>query len=315
MSVYSRKINTTRRILKTGFLNLFRNAWLTIAATAVMIVALTIIAIAVVLNVTATNAIDELARDLKASIYLVDDISDSERAVLTDRVQQLDFVESVDYVTQEQAQKDLAGDFEEDDGILQALALAGGDVLPSSLRVTVSDLERMPEIADFAENDENKPFIDSVSLGQTDAQATIDKAASAQRFINYASIIAAVTLSAVSIMIIFNTIRMAIYTRRDEVRIMKLIGATQSYIRGPFLIEASLYGVFAGMIATGLVYTLIYSLGSKVATQKEFVETYAFFTELKTVFVMLAAAVLVGILIGAVSSMLAMGKYLKLKHW
>ncbi len=311
----ARQINTTRRIIKTGFLNLFRNAWLTIAATAVMIVALTIIAIAVVLNVTANNAIDELARDLKASIYLVDDVSDTERNLLQSRILALDFVESIDYITQDQARVDLAGDFQNDDDILQALALAGNDVLPASLRITVSDLERMPEIGDFAAREENAVFIDSVSLGQTDAQATIDKAASAQTFINTASIVAALTLSAVSIMIIFNTIRMAIYTRRDEIRIMKLIGATPSYIRGPFLVEASLYGVFAGIISTVGVYSLIYSLGGQVSNQKEFAQTYAFFTETGIVTVMLASLILLGILIGAVSSMLAMEKYLKLKHW
>ncbi len=311
----ARQFNTTRRIIKTGFLNLFRNAWLTIAATAVMIVALTIIAIAVVLNVTANNAIDELARDLKASIYLVDDITESERNLLQSRATSLEYVESIDYVTQDQARVDLAGDFENDDDILQALALAGNDVLPASLRITVSDLERMPEIADFAALQENAPFIDSVSLGQTDAQATIDKAASAQGFINTASIVAALTLSAVSIMIIFNTIRMAIYTRRDEVRIMKLIGATPGYIRGPFLVEASLYGVIAGIIATSGVYFMIFSLGGQVSNQKEFAQTYAFFTDTGIISVVLISLILLGILIGAVSSMLAMEKYLKLKHW
>lgn len=134
----------------------------------------------------------------------------------------------------------------------------------------------MPEIKDFAEAEKYKNVVESVSLGQTDAQATIDKAAAAQRFINAGSIISAAFLSAVSIMIIFNTIRMAIYTRRDEIRIMKLIGATPDYIRGPFLVEASLYGVFAGIISFITVYSLVYSLGRKVSEQPEFSQTYNF---------------------------------------
>ena len=315
MTMTSRHINIIRRIFKTGFLNLFRNAWLTIAATAVMVVALTIISIAVVLNVTANNAIDELARDLKASVYLADGTSENERRILEAAITSLGFVEDIDYVTQDQARTDLAGDFNNDDDILQALALAGGDVLPASLRITVSDLERMPEIASLTERPEYANYVDSVSLGQTDAQATIDKAASAQGFINTTSITAALVLAAVSIMIIFNTIRMAIYTRRDEIRIMKLIGATPAYIRGPFLVEASLYGVFAGVISNIIVYSIIVFLGGSIANQKEFTATYQFFTEGGTMFIMLFGAVMLGILIGAVSSMLAMERHLKLKHW
>lgn len=304
-----------KRILKSGFVNLFRNAWLSIAATAVMVVALTIISIAVVLNVTANNAIKKLARDLKASIYLKDGVNNAQKTNIEGALKNLDFVESVEYITQEKAKTDLAGDFQNDTQILQALALAGEDVLPASLKVTVSDLKRMPEIKSLAEQDIYSETVDSVSLGQTDAQATIDKAASAQKFINTASIISALTLSAVSIMIIFNTIRMAIYTRRDEIRIMKLIGATPWYIRGPFLVEASLYGVFAGIIANSAVFSLVYSLGRKVATQPEFAPTYDYFTSAGVITIMSIAVIGLGILIGAFSSLLAMSRHLKLKNW
>lgn len=311
----SRRIHTFNRIAKSGFTNLFRNAWLTIAATAVMVVALTIISIAVVLNVTANNAIDNLARDLKASVYLKDGTTEEQRKELKSGLQSLDFVESVELISQDQAKDDLAGDFNNDDSILQALALAGEDVLPASYKITVKDLERMPEIKQLAEQDKFAATVDSISLGQTDAQATIDKAASAQRFINTGSILAALILSAVSVMIIFNTIRMAIYTRRDEIRIMKLIGATPDYIRGPFLVEASLYGVFAGIIANTAVYSLIISLGRKVQDQPEFSVTYYYFTSPWIIIMMVFSVILIGIFIGIFSSMLAMEKHLKLKNW
>jgi cell division transport system permease protein len=241
--------------------------------------------------------------------------NETQRANLKKTLEDLEFVERVELVTQDQAKDDLAEDYNNDSDILQALALAGEDVLPASYRITVSDLKRMPEIKDAAEAGMFKDIVDSVSLGQTDAQATIDKAASAQRFINTGSIIAAVTLSAVSIMIIFNTIRMAIYTRRDEIRVMKLIGATPDYIRGPFLVEASLYGVFAGIIANTVVYSLIVSLGKKVSDQAEFSETYSYFTSPWIVCMMVFSVILVGIFIGVFSSMLAMEKHLKLKNW
>ncbi|MCA9345971.1 permease-like cell division protein FtsX [Candidatus Saccharibacteria bacterium] len=303
------------RILKSGFVNLFRNAWLTIAATAVMVVALTIISIAVVLNVTANNAINVLAKNLKASVYLHSGLSDPQKNSVKAAISSLDFVDSVELITQNQAKEDLAGDYQNNNDILQALELAGDDVLPESFKVSVTDLKRMPEIKTLLEQDQYKNLVDSVSLGQTDAQATIDKAAGAQRFINIGSIISATFLSAISIMIIFNTIRMAIYTRREEIRIMKLIGATPDYIRGPFLVEASLYGIFAGVIAYGVVYSLVYTLGIKVSDQPEFSQTYNFFMNPGVMIGMFLSILLIGMLIGVISSMLAMEKHLKLKHW
>lgn len=315
-----RKFYTTVRILKSGFVNLFRNAWLTVAATAVMVVALTIILIAVVLNITANNAIDEIALDLKAEVYFQDDASDSSIDAFQQDLGDLDFVVAVEYISREQANEDLTARFEDRrPELLQALALAGGanEALPASVRVAVNDLERMPEIKTFAEADEYESVVEEVSLGKDEnsAQETIDKAAAGQRFINVASVVSAAVLSGVSVMIIFNTIRMAIYTRRDEIRIMKLIGATPDYIRGPFLVEASLYGVFAGIIACGAVYTLIFTFGKRLSDTAEFAQTYAFFTQPGIILAMLGSAILVGILIGSVSSMMAMEKHLKLKHW
>lgn len=312
----NRQWNTFIRIFKIGVLNIFRNGWLTIAATAVMTVALIIISLAVVLNVTSKNAIDELAKNLKASIYLVDGISDADRLKVQKSLQSQDFVQSVEYISSDQAAKDLANDFNNDAEILQAYALVGQEqVLPSSYRVSVKDLARMPEIEKVAQSEAIKSYISKVSLGQTDAKKTIDRAAATQRFITLGSVISSSVLTVVSIMIIFNTIRMAIYTRREEIRIMKLIGGTPGYIRGPFLVEASLYGVIASIIATSVVYSIIFVLGGKVADQPEFAQTYQFFTAPVTIITMAISATFVGVLIGVVSSMLAMEKHLKLKYW
>jgi cell division transport system permease protein len=310
------------RVLKAGFVNLSRNLWLTIAATAVMVVALVIILMGVVLNITATNAIDVLSKELKTGIFLKEEVADADRFKLESELRGLDFVATVTYVSPSDAQKRLTQNPIIGNEVLQASAIfEGNDFLAPSYEVGLKDLSRAQELADLAEQDEFKDIISRVALGktdtgaQTDAEKAIERAAATERFITISSIIAASALSLVSIMIIFNTIRMAIYTRRDEISIMKLIGATPNYIRGPFLVEASLYGVFAGIIATSLVYSLIYSLGGKVADAPEFVETYNYLTQTSTVVFMLLSSVTIGILIGAVSSMLAMERHLKLKHW
>jgi cell division transport system permease protein len=314
-------LNTSLRVLKSGFINLFRNLWLTIAAVAVMIVALTIIFLGVVINVTTTNAIDVLSRELKTSIILMENSSEDTRRQLEESLRSLEFVESVVYVSPAEAQRRLTADPTIGQDILQASALFEGDFLAPSLEIALNDLSRANELAEVAEGEEFIEIVERVALGktdtgsQTDAEKAIERAAATERFITIGSIIAAGSLSAVSIMIIFNTIRMAIYTRRDEISIMKLIGATPNYIRGPFLVEASLYGVIAGVVSSIAVYSLIFTLGSKVAEAPEFSQTYEYFTQPITVLLMVLSSIMLGILIGAVSSMLAMERHLKLKEW
>lgn len=303
------------RILSSGATNFIRNSWLTIAATAVMVVAIIISLSAIVLNVTAKNAITELSKNLQVSVYLVDDVTENQRLTLQSTLASNEYVASVDYVSKQEAQLRLSASFGDDDGIIEGLALVGGDSLPESLEVSVTDLGQIEAVGNIPLQDKYSDTVESVSLGRTDAKKTIERASSARDFIVKASVVSAVAFGAVSVLIIFNTIRMAIFTRSEEIRIMKLIGATPLFIRGPFLVEASLYGIIAGLIAVSSVYTMIVSLGSKVSTQAEFEATYTYFLQDSTMRSMLAGAILGGIIVAVGSSLLAMERYLKLKDW
>lgn len=320
--MHNYRFHTFLRVLTNGFTNMFRNLWLTIAATSVMLVALIIISIGIIINTSARNAISVLSKELKTSVYLKTGASAESRAKLENALRDFEFVETVEYISPAQAQSRLTDDPTIGNDVKQATALfEGDDFLAPSYEVGLNNLSRANELAAIADNEEFKDVIERVALGktdtgkQTDAEKAIERAAATEKFITISSIIAAAALSAVSVMIIFNTIRMAIYTRRDEIAIMKLIGATPNYIRGPFLVEASLYGVIAGIISSVSVYSLIFTLGAKVADTPEFSQTYAFFTDTYTIVLITLGSITLGVLIGAVSSMLAMERHLKLKHW
>lgn len=306
---------TLFRIVKAGAHNVFRNAWLSVAAIAVMLVALVIILSTIVLNVTANNAISELSRNLKVSIYIKDNADKNKTKELEKAVLSNQYVESIDFVSKEQAQERFSNSFKNDEQLIEGLTLLGGDTLPSSYEVSVKDLSKLNEIEKVANQEQFKDVVDSITLGRTDARKTIDRAASVQKFITTASIFAATIFTIISVLIIFNTIRIAIFTRSEEIRNMKLIGATPGYIRGPFLVETAIYGIVAGVIAATAVYSIILSIGPKIAGQQEFAETYEFFTKPSVTAVIYVGTVLVGILVGMFSSALAMEKYLKLKRW
>ncbi len=310
-----RKAISLWRIFKAGGKNFFRNAWLSVAATAVMVVALTIILLAIVLNATARGAIKELSKNLKVSVYLKEDTKEEDRVKLQQRLSDYEYSASVTFISADEARQQFTERFAGDEKLIEGLSLVGGETLPASLEVSVTDLSKINDAANIARATEFESTVESITLGKTDAKKTIERAASAQSFIVTSSILAASIFGAVSVLIIFNTIRMAIFTRSDEIRIMKLIGATPNFIRGPFIVEASIYGLIAGCIANAAVYALILSLGSKVSSQAEFAETYAFFIQPTTVAALLLGAIVAGVLIGVISSMLAMERYLRLKHW
>jgi cell division transport system permease protein len=292
-----------------------RNAWLSIAATAVMVVTIAIALTAVVLNATARNAITELSKNLKVSVYLKDDAPQSAQQELRAALVDNQYVSSVDFISREQARADFTDSFQNDSKLIEGLALIGGESLPASFEISVNDIERIEEVGSIAKEKRYESAVEEVSLGKTNVKSTIDRAAAGQRFVIRGSIVAASIFGAVSVLIIFNTIRMAIFTRSEEIRTMKLIGATPNYIRGPFIIEASLYGIIAGLTANSVVYAGILSFGSKLSTQAEFATTYTYFTQTSTMLTMLASSLLAGVLVGMISSMLAMEKYLKLKKW
>jgi cell division transport system permease protein len=310
-----RKLVSFRRICKSGAQNFFRNAWLSVAATAVMIVALVIILSSIVLNVAAQNAITELSKNLKISVYIKTDAKQTDITRLQNELSGNQYVASVTYITTDQAQQQFNESFGSDQKLIEGLALVGGNTLPASFEISVNNLSKFQEVGDIPKQQSYAATVDSISLGKTDAKKTIDRAASAQKFITLASIIAAAVFAIVSMLIIFNTIRMAIFTRSEEIKIMKLVGATPSYIAGPFLVEACMYGIISGTIAASIVVGAVYYLGDKIGLQAEFIQTYNYFTEPKIIAVMYAGTILAGILIGVISSMFAMEKYLKLKSW
>lgn len=313
-----RRLITLRRIFIAGFKNFFRNAWLSIAATAVMVVALTNMLSAVVLNVTTNKAVSELSTNLKVSVYIKPESAEADILALKQVFENNQYVAKTEYISQDQARDNFVASFKEDPALLEGLALIGGNSLPASIEVGVKDLSKIEEVGNIAKQEQYSSIVDNVSLGKTEVKATINRAAGVQKFITIATIVTAAVFAFVSVLIIFNTIRMAIFTRSDEIRTQKLLGATPGYIRGPFLVESSMYGVTAGIISSGVVYGVVNFLGGKIATSDELglVQTYELFAkEPLVIALMFASSIAMGVLIGVISSYIALKRYLKIRYW
>lgn len=310
---FRRRWLTWLRMMRYGANNFTRNAWLTTAATAVMTITLLIIFMTLAARTMLDDTVTKFRQDIDIPIFLRGDIDQSSVARLSSKLRADGNVKKVTYVSSEKAKQIyIARDVKQGD-VEQLRTIAdAGVVFPAQLNINVEDPARLDSISTLVKNDPlfkanlNKD-VDTVI---TSNQKTIQTLSNWATTTDKAGLIATVVFTAISMLIIFNTIRMAIFNRRDEIEMMKLIGADKGFIRGPFVVEAVMYGFFAALIATGLGYAALLLSEPKVSAygiETGFVQD----TLLPYLPLVLTAMILVGALIGSVSSRLAVRRYLK----
>ena len=303
---------TFLRMLRYGINNITRNAWLTIAASAVMTITLLVVFTTVAARTVLTDTANEIKDRVQMSIYLKKETPEKQVDDIQNKLEQLSSVKSVEYITPAQARTQFAEDRKSDPETLNALNEAI-DQFPGTLRIKIVDINDTSQLREFVKDEEVIPHLDpdrepSFESKRSSAISSIGRwVVFAERF----GIGAAVLFMAISSLIIFNTIRMAIFSRKDEIEMMKLIGADRSFIRGPFIVEAVFYGFIAAILATILGILALYSskeglqrAGVQVETVVNFVTDYALLA--------LVGMMIIGAIIGVVSSLLATRRYLKI---
>ena len=309
---FQRKLVTLERIVKTGAVNFVRNFTLSVAATAVMVVTLTIVLFSVIANATFNHQIDQITELIDISIYLKDDVKEDQRNDLINKLKELENVREVTYVSKEQALEDYQKANQDNLDLLLAISQTDNP-LPATIQVKPNDPQRIEDIRNVIETPEIKQLQSNETSYSGDRKAAIDRITHATSFFTKAVVVGIVIFAIISMLIIFNTIQMAIFNRRDELQIMRLLGAEPYYIKGPFIVETMIYGIVAAVISLTLCNALFViqaeafdasSLGLldiKYANQ--------FYSDHFLVF--LGMQLLAGMAIGAISAMIATRRYLK----
>lgn len=304
-------IMTATRITKTGTRNFVRNAWLSTAATAVMAVTLTLVAIAYISNVALTNTIQTVVQKIDISVFLKDSATPDQVNALKAKLEQVDNVQGVKYLSKKDALEEYRRQNADNPKLLEAVNETDNP-LPASLQIKAKDPNKLGPITAALNDPAVKPILaerNAISYSG-ERKATIDKIIQTSNFIKATGIVASVIFIVISTLIIFNTIRMAIFTRREEIEIMKLVGATPWFIRGPFIFEASLYGIIAAAISMIFIYGVVVSSAPRLGNYIDTQNIVGFFQH--NIFLVGLALLLIGVSIGAASSMVALKRYLKL---
>lgn len=304
---------TQGRIIKTGAQNFVRNATLAIAAMAVMVITLTIILFSVIANATFSYTISQITDNIDISVYLKDSVTEEQRVGLVNELKSKPEIKSVRYVSKDEAleryKEQNAGNVD----LLLAISQTNNP-LPASLQIKPDDPDNIPEIQKALDTERVRALSERTDT-QEERKKALDKITQATQFFRQAGIASVIVFALVSVLIIFNTIRMAIFNRRDELTIMRLLGASNWYIRGPFVVETVLYGILSAILSVTLVNILFtVSASAFDASSLGLLDiNYANDYFSRHFLVILTLQVLIGILIGAASSIIATRRYLKFK--
>lgn len=301
------------RMCRYGVNNFTRNAWLTIAATAVMTITLLIILLTVVAQNVLSDTAAEVGKNIDRSIYLKTGTTEQEAKPIMDDLRKLSNVESVSFVSSEAGRSKVAQENKADMGVLSALNEATNKI-PATIRISLKDVNNTQQLVEFVNtNQPLKEYIDAARRPSFmgDRKAATDTIADWTAAAQKIGIGASVVFMAISMLIIFNTIRMAIFNRKDEIEMMKLIGADKNFIRGPFVVEAVVYGFIAAVIATGVGLAILYSARAGVGEWGLNIRPTLDMFTMYIGFVLLGMIAL-GAIIGMISSFLATRRYLKI---
>jgi cell division transport system permease protein len=309
-----RRRTTFVRIIRTGVLYFVRNAWLAVAAMATMIITLTIILFSVIANATFTNQIQQITSKIDISVYLKDTVTEAQAKEFVQAVRGLPNVEDVVFLDKAAALREFVKQNAGNEKLLAAVNETDNP-LPATIKIKPRDLNHLQEIRSFVTKPQWQKLQSDPVSDSGDRRATIDKITHATNLLRRAGIIAVGVFALISVLIIFNTIQMAIFNRRDELQIMRLLGASTNYIRAPFVVETVIYGVISAVISLLIINALfITASGSLQATSLGLLDisySQQYFQE--HYWKLLLMQLVLGILIGAASSIIATRRYLKFK--
>lgn len=310
-----RRLITLRRILHTGIVNFIRNISLAVAAMAVMVVTLTIVLFSVITNATFENTIAQITNKINVSVFLQDNVSDEQAKKLVADLQKQPDIKKVVYLDKQAALKSFIDANRDNPATVTAVGETGNPI-PATIQVFPKDLNDIPQIKNYLTTPARKKLqTDRSPSYNGKRKEAIDNITHATNVLRRIGVVMVLIFSIICALIIFNTIQMAIFNRRDEITIMRLLGASTSYIRGPFVVESAVYGLLSAVISVLIMNSAFLASSNALQASSlglldiDYANRYFgdHFLWLLTMQVML------GIILGTVSSVIATRRYLKFK--
>ena len=240
------------RVARLALQQFHRNLWLSIATITLLVLPLLAINLIVSLGTVAQGAIDAVQNKIDVSVYFKPTVSNEDAQAIQGELLKLSEVKEVAFIARESSLARFKERHQDDPIILESLAELGDNPFGATLAVKAKDPEQYQRILSFLEEPKYAELIEETNFD--DHRTVIAKINLLMRNIRTFGLVVATIFGAIAVLIVINTVRVAVYTHRGELSVMRFVGAGNWFIRGPFLFEAILFAFVATVITAALVY-------------------------------------------------------------
>ena len=296
------------RIIRMGLTNFRRNLWLAGASTLIMTITLIILSVLSLLFVITSSSVHTIQERVDISAYFKNGLAESQIQSVKTELEKDSRIDTVRYVSADEALASFKANHTNDPLLLESVGELNENPLPATLQIKAKTLEDYPAVAEVLNSDKYHSSIEKVNF--EDNRTLIARLNNLLKFIITVGIILVGVFSAIAVLVIFNTITLTIYNRKEEVEIMRFVGATNWYIRGPFIVEAILYSVIATIITSALIFPVYTRLLPKIS--QYLTPSGNTFNGSMTIFLgLIVIQLAIAFTLSIISSLLAMRKYLR----
>lgn len=292
-----------RYILEDALTNIRRSGWGGVASIATIAVSFVVVGIFLIITVNLGALVAEWKEQFQVTVFLEDGITAEQLGLLKKRIQSERAVRATSYTSKEEALLQFKRELRGKESLLEGL---GENPIPASFQLRIHDAYQTPEaLRQLAGSLGRLEGVEDVLYGQE----WVDRAAGAIRILRLLGLAVGLALGMASLLIVSNTIRLTVYARAEEIEIMRLVGATKTHIRGPFLLE----GLIQGGLGAGLALALLFGAYRVTLWQLQLTPGEVFgmglgsFLEPRLAAAMLAA----GAALGAFGSLISVGRFLR----
>jgi len=304
----------TKRIFRSGLQNFFRNGFVSLSSVLVMTITLFIIVSVIVLGGFLGYSLNQVKNKVDVTVYFVTTANEPDILAVQKSLEALPEVDSVTYISRDQALANFQARHANDSLTLAALDELGANPLDASLDIKAKDPSQYAGIADFLNGDSSEllssdgsKIIDTVNYSQN--KLVIDRLNEIINSANTLGLWLAIIFIIISVIVTFNTIRLTIFMAKDEISVMRLVGASNKYVKGPFVVSGILCGLISSFIVLVLFAAITFAINRYYGAY--FVGFNVFDYYMTSFFKILAIVCGSSILLGSLASYLAVQKYLQ----
>lgn len=295
------------RIIHYGFKNFWRSGSLATATVAIMILASLVFAGLILFGVVSDQAAASIQDKIDISVYFKTNTSEDQVLNVKQFLESLSEVKNVEYISRDRALEIFKSAHKEDSIISQGINELNANPLEASLNVKARRPDQYAAIADYLNSPNLASYIDSVSYSKN--QVVIDRLAGVVKNVNRGGLALTILLGVIAGLVVFNTIRLAIYSGREEIGIMRVVGASNALVRGPLVIQGIIAGVLSAFFSLIIAAPMVYFISPHLRIFIPDLDVFRYFyTHLAALFFY---QLVFAVGIGAFSSFVAVRRYLK----